>query len=349
MTCVALIPSYRPSERLCEIVRELSKRDYACVVVDDGSGAEFAHVFATVLDRAHVVGYEENQGKGHALKAGLAFIQENYPPDSVVVTVDADGQHDVDDVDACVGAALMAPHALVLGCRGFDKAEVPLRSRIGNTLMCLSYRLVSGIDVRDTQTGLRAFRTRLIPLLRTISGERYEYEMNMLLTCPQEGIGIEQVPIRTIYEDNNASSHFRPVRDSLRVCGRMFAFAASSLASFVVDYVLFGVLAGLLATRGTTGVLVANVGARIASASCNFALNRSLVFHSSERLYSTAVRYALLAIGLLCANTLAVLTLVALGIPALVAKLMVESVLFVISWTMQNRVVFARRELSWAS
>ena len=349
MTTVALIPSYQPDERLTDLLSALRARGMEGVVIDDGSGMQYRGIFSEASRFATVIGYETNQGKGHALKRGLSYIHDHFDDDTVVVTVDADGQHDVDDVVYCASVAKQAQDAIVLGCRNFSAADIPLRSRLGNTITCGVYRLASGLHVSDTQTGLRAFSAALIDFLVGIGGERYEYEMNVLLACPPNHVEIREVPIRTIYEDNNAGSHFRTVQDSVRIYAGILSFMASSFASLLVDYALFGLLSGLLASFGGAGLAVANVGARIVSATVNFLVNRNLVFHSTDSLYVSAVRYGMLAAGLLMLNTLGILTLVRLlGMPALAAKFLVEASLFVMSWVAQNRVVFGGEERAWA-
>jgi putative flippase GtrA len=302
-------------------------------------------VFDAVSDAATVVGYDDNRGKGHALKWGLDCISRRYPEDATVVTVDADGQHSSSDVLRCAELARTSgDDTLVLGCRSFSGADVPLRSRVGNLVTRGVFRLASGVRVSDTQTGLRAFSAHLIPFLRSVTGERYEYEMNVLLACPEQGVTLAEVPIRSIYVEGNAASHFRPLCDSLRIYLGILSFAASSLTGFLVDYLLFWVLSSLLAALGAAGVVAANAGARLVSAAVNFLINHRLVFHSGERLSVTARRYALLALGILAANTAALLTLTdVLRMPALPAKLMVEIGFFLVSWVVQSRLVFRRR------
>lgn len=344
MTTVALIPSYQPDSRLLNLVAALRSSGVEGLVVDDGSGERYRPFFKAASRDATVIGYQNNCGKGHALKSGLRYIQSHYADDTVVVTVDADGQHDVGDVLRCAKEASATDDALVLGCRSFAGADVPLRSRVGNLVTRGVYRLASGARVSDTQTGLRAFSARMIDFLLTIGGERYEYEMNVLLACPAHSVSLHEVPIRTIYQDGNAASHFRPVQDSLRIYGNILAFMASSFASFLIDYALFGLFVQAFAAWGGAGIVAANLGARVISATCNFLVNRRLVFGSSESLYVTAVRYALLALGIAVGNTLAVLLLVdLLNAPALVAKLVVEVSFFVVSWAMQSRFVFREK------
>lgn len=344
MANVALIPTFEPDEHLLETVAALCERGFERVVVDDGSGPAYACLLARLSEGTVLLGYGDNRGKGAALKLGLGYIRTHYPDDTVVVTVDGDGQHAPADALRCAEAVRANPDAIVLGCRAFSGENVPVRSRIGNIVTRLVFRLLSGCDVSDTQTGLRAFSARLIPRLLSISGQRYEYEMNELFSCVEDGVAICEVPIETIYRDANAHSHFRAFSDSFLIYRGIVKFMASSFASFLADFSLFALFSALLAGYGETGILAANVLARLLSATLNYTLNRVYVFKSAEGVGRTAARYALLASAILVANTLALKLTLSLGVAALPAKLAVEVLLFLSSWVLQNRVVFSRKE-----
>lgn len=332
-----LIPAYQPGAALPALVEEMRRRrpDLPVVVVDDGSGSEHAPVFARVRAAgAHLVTHPANRGKGAALRTGFDLARRRYPG-APVVSADADGQHAVDDVLA-VADAVAATGELTLGVRSFD-ADVPARSRLGNGVTRRLFRLATGQDLVDTQTGLRGYPSHLLGWLTTISGDRYEYELSVLLRASQEGVPWRTVPIRTIYADGNASSHFRPMADSVRIYRPLLAFAASSLVAFGVDTVA---LLALHAATGSLGFSV--VAARIASASLNFALNRRIVFRRGRTTpwRRAAARYAVLAVGLLGASYLMLAALTEVGIPLLAAKVIADTVLFLVSFAVQGRVVF---------
>ena len=135
------------------------------------------------------------------------------------------------------------------------------------------YRISTGLKVHDTQTGLRAFDGTLIDKMLSIRGDRYEYEMNVLLDLARSRIPIKEMEIETIYLNNNAASHFNPLRDSFRVYKEILKFSASSFIGFLVDYVLYTVL--LLITGK---LMLSNVCARVVSASVNFTINRRNLF-----------------------------------------------------------------------
>lgn len=212
----ALIPAYQPDQRLIKITEQLAANGFQVVVVDDGSGAEYAGLFLELLPFADVVTHKENRGKGAALKTGLAAIAEKESAEYVVVTLDADGQHSIDDVISVTEAAEKNKNALILGTRGFD-TNVPIKSRLGNDITRCVFSFVTGVKVHDTQTGLRAFSNQDVAFMQQIDGERYEYEINVLLEYAKYNRKICEVPIATIYLDDNKSSHFHAVRDSVLI------------------------------------------------------------------------------------------------------------------------------------
>ena len=200
------------------------------------------------------------------------------------------------------------------------------------------FRLRAGIPVRDTQTGLRAFSAGLLPQASRIPGERYEYVMNVLLHCAKRGVPIREIPVKTIYFNRNAGSHFRPLRDSWRIYREILKFSASSFLGFLVDYALYSLL-----TLFGAAPLSANVAARCVSAAVNFNVNRRFVFRDSGPIQKSAARYFALALVILACNSavLGALTL-ALGVNPYFAKILTELILFLCSYLAQKRVVFAK-------
>lgn len=335
---VVLIPAYEPDERLVALVRALRVADPArpVLVVDDGSGDPFAAVFArAAASGAIVLTHKDNRGKGAALKTGFAVITARFAGHDVV-TADADGQHTPHDIEQ-VAATLDAGRALVLGVRAFSGA-VPARSRVGNAATSAVFRLATRQRLGDTQTGLRGIPSSVLDWVRTIPGDRFEYEFRMLLQARGAGVPLVEVPIATVYTDGNASSHFRPIVDSLRIWAPLARFGASALFCFVVD------TAALLLLQALTGWLFFSVvAARVLSAGVNFTLNRRLVFtHARDvALRSAAARYFSLA-GLMLAANFGILTaLTDAGLSLLIAKPITDATLFVVSFAVQRAVVFA--------
>ena len=334
---IILIPAYEPDARLTTLVTELRSRGSSTriLVVDDGSGPRYADVFDAARDAgAEVIGYGVNRGKGRALKAGLRYIAEYYPHHDVVCA-DSDGQHTVGDILRV--AARVAEGTIVLGGRAFS-GEVPARSRFGNTLSRTAFRLATGADVHDTQTGLRAYPASLLPWLLSVKGNRFEYELTVLLEARAAGVALDEVGIETVYLEHNASSHFRPVRDSVRVFAPLLTYVASSLGAFVIDAVMLVLLFGV-----TDSLVASVVGARVVSASVNFLVNRQAVFRGEKgSLRRDILRYLALAAALLASSYVWLAVLTQWGVPLVFAKVVTDSALYVIGYQVQRRYVFRR-------
>ncbi len=332
-----LIPAYEPDARLVALVGSLRRAGVPVLVVDDGSGPAFGHVFDQVSALgAQVLAHPTNRGKGHTLKVGFAWLSENAPGGDVVCA-DCDGQHLVADILRVADRVAVGEGAMVLGGRRFT-GHVPARSRWGNAVTGVLVRTATGLPVHDAQTGLRGYPASLLDWAMSVPGERFEYELDLLLRASQEGVRVEEVEIETVYLDANASSHFRPVVDSARVYAPLLRFSLSSFAAFVVD------TSALLVLVGLTGALLPSVViARVLSSSVNFATNRRLVFAGGRAtsLRVTAARYGVLAATMLAANFGLLTALTGVGIPLLPAKVLTEVALFVAGYQLQRTVVFA--------
>lgn len=224
METIVLIPAYQPDEKLLSTLQALSERGFGLVVVDDGSGSEYDHIFIEAGKLARVIRYTTNRGKGAALKCGIRCIRKCFPDCRYLITADADGQHAPADIARLSEKLSGENRQFVIGSRQFV-GEVPLRSRFGNSVTRQVYAIASGVRVQDTQTGLRGFERSLFDWLLHIPGNRYEYEMNVLMSAARDKISIDEVTIETIYENDNSSSHFDPIKDSVKIYKEIFKFA----------------------------------------------------------------------------------------------------------------------------
>lgn len=215
-----IVPAYHPAQELPDLIERMLGVDpslfRAAVVVDDGNEPEWQPIFAAVtrVERATVARRPTNGGKGAALKTGIAKVLETWPDIAGIVTADADGQHAPADV-ARVGRALAdSPNHLVLGGRRFGP-EVPFRSRVGNEITRTVFRWATGAWLMDTQTGLRGWPRELVRRSLSTPGSGFEYELQALLdTLDAPRI---EIPVETIYANENRLSNFRPLRDSFRI------------------------------------------------------------------------------------------------------------------------------------
>lgn len=333
-----LIPAYQPDARLPRLILELHRADPSTkiVVVDDGSGQKFSDIFeASATAGAHVISYENNRGKGYALREGFTWIRDVAGDLSeCVVTADADGQHTLNDIFR-VGRTCTDTGTSVLGVREFV-GHVPARSRIGNTATSALFWLATGWKLKDTQTGLRAFPVALLPALLEVQGDRYEYELRVLLHLAKFRHPVTQIPIETIYEAGNPTSHFRPLQDSARIWAPLLKFAASSGVATIIDYVL------VLALNALTGALIFPVVvARMVSASVNFAMNRRVFEATGVPLRRSALRYAALAIAVVAGSYTMLAVLTGIGMPLWIAKIIADTTMYLVSYSAQSRYVFA--------
>ena len=337
-----LIPSYKPGEALVTLVEALVARGVeAIVVVNDGSGPEFAPVFQRVAacDRVQLVEHAVNLGKGAALKTGLNHALVAFPACRGVVTADGDGQHHPDDI-ICVAEKLAAnTSALIMGVRSFG-VRVPLRSRLGNNLTRVLMRVMVGQQLADTQTGLRGIPARLIPHLLRVQPAGYEFELDMLLACKYRGCPVVQVPIRTIYLDDNKSSHFHPILDSMRIYFLLLRFSVLSLCTAALDNLVF---AFMFAATGS--IARSQIAARFVAMIFNYLGARRAVFHSQQRHTVVLPKYiALVALNGLVSYGLIQFLHRSFGVPAIPAKLCAEALLFIANFAIQRDLVFTRRE-----
>ena len=338
MNKIILIPSYQPDEKLIKLLERINLKEFHVVVVDDGSGSNYDNIFIKSKDYAQVIRYDTNHGKGYALKLGLKTISTKYNKDYIVVTMDSDGQHTIEDALKLCEYVSNNPNTLALGMRRRD-GKVPLRSRIGNSITKTIYSMVSGVYVYDTQTGLRAFSDKLISFLINIPGDRFEYEMNVLLMCAKSHIPIHEIEIQTIYIEENKSSHFDTIKDSYRVYKEIIKFSLSSIISFFIDYILYIILFTL-----TNYIVFANIGARIVSATTNYTINRKYVFKSNNNKIKSIISYVLLALFIIVINTILLYILIEkLFINRWIAKIIVELFLFIISWIIQRTIIFKKK------
>lgn len=351
---VALIPSLNPDEKLPQTVKGLFEAGFSHVLlIDDGSRRDCQPIFEelALLPGCTVLHHEVNKGKGRALKTGFAYYLENFDQNTFtgVVTADADGQHLPEDIyqSALPLLDLKKKYAMTLGTRNFNEEQVPFKSCNGNKITTAVFKLLYGKLINDTQTGLRGIANRYLPACLELKGERFEYEINMLIDAARKKLNIVEIPIQTVYFDNNRETHFHPVKDSIRIYRVMlasfFRFACSGLISFVVDQGIFAlfqklILAGLSAALS---IPVATLIARIVSSVVNFLLNRSYVFESKKADKQAVVRYYILCAVQMAASAVCVTVLhtLTLGDSSLL-KLLVDTLLFFFSYRIQQEWVF---------
>ncbi|MBQ8398173.1 MAG: bifunctional glycosyltransferase family 2/GtrA family protein [Clostridia bacterium] len=353
-----VLPSLNPDEKLRLVVEGLCAAGFDdIIIVNDGSDAAHLPNFPSPdeFPNIEILTHPVNRGKGAALKTAFAHFLATREGRAGVVTVDGDNQHHPADVLACAEVLCAIPKNLILGVRDFSGPDVPARSRKGNRITSFVFRAFCGLNISDTQTGLRAIPAVHLPRLMEVEGDRFEYETNMLLELKRAHIKWTEVPIRTVYIEENQTSHFRPIVDSWRIYKLILKFILSSGAGSIVDIGVFYLLALIFGVASTNlMVYLYTAVARLLSSLTNFTINRNIVFRSSGNVGKTLVRYYALAIPQLFVSAFFVDWLAYRVLHfytsdngafwVTVIKAIVDTLLFFISFRIQREWVFRDRE-----
>ncbi len=348
-----IIPAYNPDSRFLSFVRQLREGGETVIVIDDGSAAESQQYFTQAENAGcTVLRHDVNAGKGKALRTGfeeLTRLNGNGAGFDYAVTADCDGQHSYDAIKSVVRAAAESlsddpdKPSIIIGGRFRDRDDIPLKSKIGNNVTRWIFKAATGMSVHDTQTGLRAVPAWLFENMLSVKGNRYEYEMNMLLSVKGWDAGYLEIPIETIYYDNNSGSHFHPFRDSLLILSQIIKFACSSIISFCLDYILFLILSRNMRFEYAYAI------SRCTSGVFNYFLNAKVVFGRMNA--RTFVKYIILWAAILAAGSLGGRLIEdALEAGKLLSKIFVDLPLFAASYFGQKYFVFRsakkRREVA---
>ncbi len=344
MNNIAVIPTLNPSKKIWTVVEELQSNHFdTIVIVNDGSRPTTQYIFDK-LEReyhCHVLVHPQNMGKGAALKTAMSYVQEHF--DCLgIVTLDDDGQHLTKDVVACSEALNDHPDCLILGVRDFTRSDIPQKSKIGNRVTSIVMGITSGLHLQDTQTGLRCIPSAHFDIFLQSKGDRFEDETNMLLDSGTYKIQIIQVPIETVYIDQNSETHFHPIKDSLKIYRQFLSYFASSMSAFLIDMGLFILFTNLLPIENSGQlVFISACAARLFSSIFNFICNKKLVYRSSGNTLSSLVKYYILCVlqtGLSAFFTATINALLP-GVLYLV-KICVDLTLFFFSYHIQKNIVF---------
>ena len=346
-----IIPAYEPDERMIFLIKDLRKQyKGSIVVVNDGSSNDYDHLYEEASGYGcDIMKHYCNLGKGRALKDAFNYCLNKFPDMIGCVTADSDGQHHPDDIFRCMDALRNNPDKLILGCRNFEGDNIPAKSRLGNKLTMKVCKLLCGLEISDTQTGLRGIPKSFMADMLGVQGERFEYETRMLIESKNR-YPVYEMRIETIYDSKeNHQTHFKPIRDSVRIYkifgGVFLSFLFSSLSSSVIDVLLFYLFTKILKQSVVYYLLVATIFARILSASYNYAVNYKLVFQSNEKHTKSMSRYIMLAIVQMCCSGFFVMFGCRMfwALPEVTVKIVVDTILFFLSFMIQREVVFKRK------
>jgi len=347
-----ILPSYNPGKEILSVIQDIIRQGFQdIIVVNDGSRDELSPIFdeTAKIGGCIVLNHDVNKGKGAALKTAMAYFLENRPDNLGVVTIDDDGQHLPEDVRLCAEAMAESGN-FVLGARDFNKPSVPMKSLVGNKLSAKLFSLWVGLEITDSQTGLRAIPRKYLRALLDVPGSRFEYETNMLIAAKKNSFDISEVSINTVYLDGNKGTHFRALKDSFEIMLQFIKYAQVSLVSFVIDlicfYVMLSFLGGYSLSGGWNVIFLSTVVARLISSAFNFIFNKDYVFkYSNKSIPKAALKYyTLCAVSMaLSGNFVALFSYVfRVNLTAVVAmiKIVIDTMLFVMNYYIQRKWVF---------
>ena len=343
MENIILIPAYNPDDKLIKLIENLIDLKLKIVLVNDGSEKIYDYIFYFIKNeyKVNVINHEKNKGKGMAIKTGIKYIMDNYYDCTGIITADSDGQHLPKDIEKISNSIIKNPNSLILGTRDFNQSNIPIKSRLGNKITSFIFYLSTHKKCKDTQTGLRGIPRKLFDKCLNIPGERYEYEMNMLMQFAINNINFIYENIDTVYINRNKSSHFHPIKDSIKIYFNILKFSLSSLMSSIVDITIFTVLMYFLDMNIAYKILIATILSRLISGIFNFIINKLWVFSNQDEIVRQGFKYILLFLIIMMGSYLGVSILSFLPIPIIATKIMVDGSLFVLSYKIQNRLIFA--------
>lgn len=352
-----VLPSLDPDDKFDRVVEELVCNGFSkIVIVDDGSDSEHQKHFikAAEYSQCIVLHHNINKGKGRALKTAFKYVLQNCTDTEGVITIDGDGQHLLKDIIAC-GNRMLGDRKVVLGCRDFSLPNVPPRSVAGNRFTSKAFRILFGIELSDTQTGLRAIPKEYLEMFCEIPGERFEYETNMLLQMHRTGVAFEEQSIETVYDPEDYSSHYNAIKDSWKVgkvmlrfllSGSGIKYVFSSVISLAADYGIYFIL---LSYFGTQSEATYHLFSTFSSSVLNFLINKFWVFGKKGDLLKEFVGYYCICIPrtlistFFASFTIHHLQTVNPGL-AVMIRIVVDSVLFFASYFLQKKLIFKKKQ-----
>tara|TARA_R110002126_G_scaffold13118_2_gene56461 strand:- start:154791 stop:155900 length:1110 start_codon:yes stop_codon:yes gene_type:complete len=340
--CAIIVPVYNPTHGFASFIKTIALRAeeerYLLVVVNDGCDRSFDDVFETLKSYKAVRLYkhEVNMGKGAALKTGFTALIKSDIDLKGAITADADGQHCIDDIFAVLKAGKENESGLTLGVRKFDQ-NVPLRSKVGNTLTQLVFYGLTAINLADTQTGLRYIPRVFFQDICTIKSSGYAFEMEMLLWAKQSNVRLHTHDIKTIYFNENSGSHFRPFVDSVKIYSVLLKQGLSSVSTSVLDLLAFSLFFYICGG----GLFLSNAFSRTVSFPVYYFLNRDYVFKQKALGFHPVPRLVLVIfISGLVSYFLQSSVIQLFGLPAVASKIVIETIMFLVNFVILRDFVF---------
>ena len=354
-----VIPSYNPDVKLSMFVDELIMSGFSdIIIIDDGSDFGIRNVettFEYVKKKAEctILHHPTNLGKGMALKTGFKFCMHNRSKDTLVVTADDDGHYSVANINTCIEIyeeKFPEESPVLIASRDFTDSAYSTKRRVFNKLSGMAMTYLCGVDIKDVQTGLRLIPVKYMRQLLKIDGERFEYEINMLVELKYNKISTVEHIIPMEKETTVRYAHYNPIWDIFRIIAVMIKYVVSSLAATALDAIVFYLIIlmmddTLLHIDKSAGILYATIAARVVSSTFNCIVNKRTVFKSDEPMKRVIVKFyifsllrAIVSYGLVLGASY-IFGLYA-DTATVVVKLIVDLILFFAGYGIQKKFIF---------
>ena len=212
MAACILIPAYNAEKTILTVVRECLEHGLPVVLVDDGSADDTSALVAGLP--VTLLRHERNLGKGAALKTGFAWAFES--GFDGVVTIDADGQHDVSAIPLLIASAQRGNWGILIASRHSQFEEMAGLRKFWNRIgvWCIWKR--TGFDITDSQSGFRYYSSDVLKAV-SLKSNGYALEMEILLKTWKSGFSAGSLPIAARVADGRATSHYRPFKDTVNI------------------------------------------------------------------------------------------------------------------------------------
>ncbi len=226
--CV-IIPTFNNSDTLESIINDTFEICQNIIVVNDGSTDETSNIIHNLKDKIIVIKHLNNIGKGQSLRNAFKFaINKKF---KYAITIDSDGQHDPKEINLFIEESIKNPNSILLGARNMNQVSVPKKSSFGNKFSNFWFQFETGISLSDTQTGFRLYPLEKLKNIKFFS-KKFEFEIEILVRMAWKNVPIKEIPISVNYPENRIS-HFRPLKDFLRISALNTILVTVALIYFI--------------------------------------------------------------------------------------------------------------------
>ncbi len=352
--CVLVIPALNPPASFAPYAASLMEAGFdKILVVDDGSRTDKLPVFLKLKRLGCIVlRHEQNQGQGAALKTGFRYYMEHFRDEcDGVITLNTDRMVPPGDVlkmaSALHNEQRMGSYALVMGVRDFENRRVTDYDYNMNKVMRLLYHMLMGVHLDDPLSGIFGIPGLRIPQCLEVQGDGYAY--TTALTMSFEKVGFLQIAIAYSVMDPQAEAKFKKGWDTVKILYTIFKkfilYSITSLSASIVDVILFGIFTGVTFRGNPLAIIYGTVLARVISASVNYLLTKNFVFHfksdaAQTQAKSAGMFMALSAVQCVLSALSVSLVKFLLGGNVVGIKVLVDIVLFFVSYKLQHKYIF---------